>query len=362
MPEWLGIPAAVIAWGFAVYVFLVAPKTLASRLLIAMLVIDGVAVVSSYDNPIYVDRLTEFGLLRWWQIHQASDWAVITVYLAFLGVAVRSPLTRPFRNPRIRLALLTLGATLATGMFFRDEQSLRAMQPPLYATIAVVLTWGFVSAIHAWIIARDKASRARARAFTFAFGVRDVIWMMVFFAGAAHLSGLLGENSVMAYVVPRAYAWAVIIYVPLVAYGMLRTQLFDIDLRIKRTLKRSTVAAAFVAVFFLVSELAALYLSSRLGNLLALVCTAALIFFLEPIQRAAQRFSDAAMPQTRATPEYETYRKLQVYEAALQTALEQGGISDRERQMLNSLIGSLGIDAQAAEQLERDAQAAGQAV
>lgn len=78
MPEWLGIPAAVIAWGFAVYVFLVAPKTLASRLLIAMLVIDGVAVVSSYDNPNYVDPLTGFGMLGWHRIHQASDWAVIT--------------------------------------------------------------------------------------------------------------------------------------------------------------------------------------------------------------------------------------------------------------------------------------------
>ena len=64
------------------------------------------------------------------------------------------------------------------------------------------------------------------------------------------------------------------------------------------------------------------------------------------------------MPHTQATPEYETYRKLQVYEAALQAALEQGGISDRERRMLDSLIGSLGIDAQAAEQLERDALSA----
>lgn len=235
------------------------------------------------------------------------------------------------------------------------------MQPPLYSIMALVLTWGFVAAIHAWIIARDKASRARARAFTFAFGVRDVIWIFTFSSGVAYHSGWLSENSVLAYIVPRVYASAVIIYVPLVAYGMLRTQLFDIDLRIKRTLKRSTVAAAFVAAFFLVSEFAALYLSSQLGNLLGLLCTAALIFFLEPIQRAAQRFSDAAMPRTQATPEYETYRKLQVYEAALQTALEQGGISDRERRMLDSLIGSLGIDAKAARRLERDAQAMGEA-
>jgi len=38
-----------------------------------------------------------------------------------------------------------------------------------------------------------------------------------------------------------------------------------IDLRIKRTLKRSTVAAAFVATFFVVSEFAGIYLSGQLG-------------------------------------------------------------------------------------------------
>ncbi len=52
MPEWLGIPAAIIVWCFARYVFLVAPKTLASRLLIAMLVIDGVVIIGG--NRIYV--------------------------------------------------------------------------------------------------------------------------------------------------------------------------------------------------------------------------------------------------------------------------------------------------------------------
>ncbi len=141
---------------------------------------------------------------------------------------------------------------------------------------------------------------------------------------------------------------------PLVAYGMLRTQLFDIDLRIKRTLERSTVAAAFVAVFFLISELSELLLSSMLGNLLGILVTAGLVFFLDPIQRAAERLSDAAMPKTRSTPEYETYRKLQVYEAALYAALEQGVVPAQQRPVLDALVSSLGIDAAAARQLEDD--------
>lgn len=357
MPDWLGIPAAFIAWSFAFYVFVVAPKTRAARLLIALLVIDGIAVISSYDNSYVIDAYIGLSETRWWQIHQASDWLVIAFYLAFIGVTVSSPLTRPLRPPQVRWALLLSGFVLAAWMFTKDIAELTAMMPALYPAICIALTWGLASAIHAWMIARDKASRARARAFTVAFGIRDVLWTLTFIASTLNVLGELPAESLVTQAVPVAYALAVIAYVPLVAYGMLRTQLFDIDLRLKRTIKRSTVAAAFVAAYFLVSETAATFLSNQLGAVLGLVCTAALIFFMEPIQRAAQRFSDAAMPNTQATPEYETYRKLQVYAAALHTALENGEISARERQLLNSLIKSLGIDPQAAAALERDALA-----
>lgn len=359
MPEWLGIPAAFIAWSFALYVYLVAPRTLAARLLIALLIVDGIAVISSYGNSYVIDAYIGWGETRWWQIHQASDFLVITYYLAFIGVTVRTPLTRPFRGSLARWVLLILGSFLAIGMFFLDKPGLEKMMPVLYPTMVITLTWGLVSAIHAWMIAKDEASRSRARAFTMAFGVRDAIWIVTFIITTLFTLEILPEDHVLGELMPVAYVLAVIIYVPLVAYGMLRTQLFDIDLRIKRTLKRSTVAAAFVAAYFLVSEVAANYLSTQLGTVLGLACTAALIFFLEPIQRAAQRFSDAAMPNTRATPEYESYRKLQVYESALQTALENGEISSRERQMLNSLIKTMGIDAQAAAALERDALTSG---
>ncbi len=362
MPDWLGIPAALIAWSFALYVFIVAPKTTAARLLVALLVVDGIAVVSSYGNSIFFDPyIGSFGQLRWWQIHQASDWLVITFYLAFIGVTVRSPLTRPLRAPKVRWVLLVSGLMLAAWMFTKDEAELTAMVPALYPAICIALTWGFASAIHAWMIARDEASRARARAFTMAFGIRDVIWVVTFTISTAIVLNILPDGGLIGSANAFAYALAVILYVPLVAYGMLRTQLFDIDLRLKRTIKRSTVAAAFVAAYFLVSETAATFLSNQLGTVLGLVCTAALVFFLEPIQRAAQRFSDAAMPNTQATPEYETYRKLQVYEAALHTALENGEISSRERQVLNTLIQSMGIDAHAAAALERDALAGAKA-
>jgi len=97
-----------------------------------------------------------------------------------------------------------------------------------------------------------------------------VLWTFTFSLNIAHYYGYIGEGvppdlGILRFVIPFLYALAVIIYVPLVAYGVMRVQLFDVDLRIKRTLKRSTVAAAFVATFFVVSEFAGIYLSGQLG-------------------------------------------------------------------------------------------------
>lgn len=365
--DWLGIPAAFVAWGFAFYVFIVAPPTRGARYLVAMLVVDGLAVISSYSNGIYLNHfLVGAGLpaLHWGRIHQASDWALIAVYLPFLGMTLESRLVAIFRNPAICKAVLFGGLAIGLSMFFLQDSTRELFRVPFYVVICVVLAWGFAAAIHSWLIATSEADRERAKAFTLAFGIRDVLWTMTFTMSIAFFYGYVGTgangipdpSSTLRVLTQVVYALAVILYVPLVAYGVLRVQLFDVDLRIKRSIKRSTVAAAFVATFFVVSELAGNFLSNQLGAVLGVLLTGALVFFMDPIQRAAERVSNAAMPNTHDTPEYESYRKLQVYENALRAALEDGHISDRQRRVLNSMIQSMGIDETIAEQLEADAR------
>ena len=62
--------------------------------------------------------------------------------------------------------------------------------------------------------------------------------------------------------------------VPLIAYGILRAQLFDIDLRIRRTIKQSTLATTVVTFIFLFSEGADRFLSAELGNVAGLLAAA----------------------------------------------------------------------------------------
>jgi hypothetical protein len=150
------------------------------------------------------------------------------------------------------------------------------------------------------------------------------------------------------------YACGTLFYVPLITYGILRTHLFDIDLRIQWTIKQSTVASVFVAMFYLVSEGANRFLSSELGNIAGLLAAALVMFFLAPLQRFADRVASAAMPKTKNTAEYTVFRKMQVYEEAVAEAHHEGGITAKERALLDRLRDSLGISAVDAESIERE--------
>ncbi len=367
MYQWLGIPAAFVAWGFALYVFVLAPPSRGARFLIAMLLVDGFAVITSHDNYLFINPILEsLGLpVIAPVIHQVSDWALVAVYLPFLGMTLKSPLVAPLRHPVISRAILFGGLGIAVSLFFLPHELREPFRFPFYFLIVVVLAWGFIAAVHSWRIATNEADRERALAFTLAFGVRDVLWTISFTYYTVATLGFV-DSGIGGYPDSNAtttdiwmillYEVAVFIYVPLVAYGVLRVQLFDIDLRIKRTIKRGTIAAAFVATFFVVSELAGNYLTDQFGTILGVLGTAVLLFFLDPIQRAAEGLSNAAMPNTVATPEYENFRKLQVYDSAVKAALEDGHISDRQRRVLDSMLQTMGIDSQVAEQMERDAK------
>ena len=180
--DWLGIPAAIVAWGFALYVLVVAPATRGARFLVAMLFVDGLAVITSYSNLDYLNPLLEtVGLPGIPQVvHQVSDWALIAVYLPFLGMTLSSPLVAPLRNPIASRLILVGGLGIAALLPFLPFEVREQFNIPFYIVICIALAWGFAAAIHTWYTATNEAERERARAFTLAFGVRDVLWTITF--------------------------------------------------------------------------------------------------------------------------------------------------------------------------------------
>jgi hypothetical protein len=143
-------------------------------------------------------------------------------------------------------------------------------------------------------------------------------------------------------------------YVLLTSYAIAVYNVIEIDLRIKTGLKQSTVAAAFVALFFVVSEGSAALLSDTFGTLAAIAATGVLLFFISPLQELASRVSDRAMPEVQDTPEYRHFRKLQIYGEAVRHASVGGEIDAVQRVALDRLRDELALPAEEATSFESD--------
>lgn len=212
------------------------------------------------------------------------------------------------------------------------------VHPVTVATLLVVVV--FLMALWLW------AGRGRAvpRAVAWSIGI-------IFIAGAAAARWFGFEVAINS----GALGVLRLIGTGLLAYAIVRHQLFDIDLKIKWGISRGTLAGIFIAVFFVASEGAEELFSTALGPLWGILGAGLLVFAISPLQRLTERVADAAMPRVKDDPEYRLVRKREVYKAALESALMDGMVTERERSVLATLADELGLSAREALDLERAA-------
>lgn len=360
----LGLVAVAACWTLAVVVFRVSAPGSVARKLAFLLVIEGFVLVTAgfpafaFGIPDSYFETRPVLSVFVGMVHHLGDAAMIALYPPFLALALNTGVTRPFGNTRVRIGLAT-GASLL-GLVVVISPS-RIAITLLYLSVTLLFVYALVASIHAWRTAKSGIVRERAGIFALAFGLRDLGWTLSYavFAWLMWTQPELTEMPDIGWFGKFVYALGTLLAVPLIAYGILRTQLFDIDLRIRWTIKQSTLAGIFFALMFLISEGASTFLSAELGNFAGLIAAAVVMFFLSPLQRFAERVASAAMPNTNRTTEYVSYRKMKVYEAAVAEAMQEGGISDKERSLLNRLRDSLGISPADAEMLELELLAGG---
>jgi hypothetical protein len=369
----LALIAVAMCWMLSVVLFRAGVRGSVARKLALLLVVEGVALVSSgsieflFGSPddIY-ERYPRFAIVEM-MVHGFGDCGMLVLYPPFLAAALKTRWTHLFADTRVRIVLALGAAFLYAALSWPLATSLRTSASPdfsqlalptgiLYAALVALFVFAFGASLRVWLVSTGAAKK-RARIFAVAFGIRDLCWGFIYATQTWEL--WVGDYATVFTEIPPwfiVYTLGTFIAVPLIAYGILRTQLFDIDLRIRWTIKQSTLAAAVVALVYVLSEGASRLLSNELGNAAGLLAAAAVVFFLAPLQRFAERVATVAMPNTRDTPEYAAFRKLQVYEAAVADALP-GGVSDKERALLRRLQESLGICAADAAAIERDLQA-----
>jgi hypothetical protein len=216
--------------------------------------------------------------------------------------------------------------------------------------------YGLFATVLSWRRAETPLLRRRNGLLALALGTRDVFWGWLFFV-VVGTTAMYGATPPVEYLKLGLWnlqfaAAGLVLYVLLLAYGIATEHLFDIDLKVKWTLQRGTVATAYVTAFFVVSEGTAAFLSDRLGTVVGLSVTGLLLFALAPIQRAAERLSDTAMPHVHDTPEFRKFRKLEIYGEAFSDSRRNGGPSAVQRVALDRLREELELSGADTNQLE----------
>ncbi|HVM44990.1 MAG TPA: serine/threonine-protein kinase, partial [Candidatus Thermoplasmatota archaeon] len=272
------------------------------------------------------------------------------------------------------LVLGTLGTPWVRLLRRRDAQAFLVAYPVLAAAVGAPLVWAaavpgsggppgalavfyrasvlLVGAVSLFGLAAalaevrrtlpGTAPRARAVSYATAFGARDV-----FFA-------LLVVDLLFLRLEPALWpSLATFAFVPLLAYGFLRTQLFDIDLRIRWTIERGTLALVFVGLYLVVSQAAQATVSARYGPALGIAAAALLVLALVPLRRLARRVAAALTPGADADAAALSHRKLEIYRDALEQALDGSAtLGPKERAILASLREKLGLTEREAAVLE----------
>lgn len=135
-------------------------------------------------------------------------------------------------------------------------------------------------------------------------------------------------------------AAALVLLVVVLAYAVLRLGMFGLDVKVRWTLRQSTIGAMFVAVFVVASELAQTLVSDTAGPYLGVFAAGTLVFAMAPLQRVAERIATSAVPLAADASSAVTERT-EAYRSAVAMALADGVLTRDEERHLAKLATAL---------------------
>lgn len=346
-----GTLSLLVAGAAAVVVLRTAPGRSVNRQLAVLLVLEGVVRASGTGLLFFFhSRSVVTGLAL---MCAAATGAIAFQYLSFLGVALSTPLVMPFRNRAGRFVLTGLACVAAVMPLLFPSRFVHVYRPSwapwnfqwtgvgqqLNEVYGFAPLFGLVAALSTLSrTARGTAARSRAAWFAIAFGLRDSYYILLQLGySALRPIPFWGD-----FLFNPGQGMVSVAFVTILAYGVLHTQMFDIDLKLKIALTHSLAGATIASAFFVGIEALESVFPVQ-GLVSGVILAAALVLALRPVEHLAGRVANRLMGHVEPTEEYLDTRRLQVYRAALEGAMEDGRITERERAILDRLKSELGI-------------------
>ena len=368
--SWWGAPGVLVmglAWTLAVVALRAAPGRRLNRILAGLLLLEGAYTGTNVGLILFMEDRSAATLVS--LIGMITQIALPLVYLLFLGEAIRTRLTAPFRGRRSTAAVAAAITILCGVGLLRPSLFLTDVAPSTLGHwnyvyqglgLRVVQFYGLVHLFGLGVAilafrgaAAGSIARSQAGLFILAFGLRDAYMGL-----AATLFPVLRPVPMWGdFFYNPGIGLIYAAYVPLLAYAILKYQLFSIDLRLKLVLRQGSAGALIAAVFLVVSE--ALESVVAVDGVVTGILLAMLVaVLLRPAQTVAERIAGAVLPNVELDDAYFEQRRLAIFRAALESATIDGRISSDEREMLTRLQMELGLGNDVAATLEREALAA----
>lgn len=364
----VGVAAALFAWTAAAFVYWSHPSRPQHRRLALVLFFEGVAVGAG-TGLMYM-TVAERDSYGWQALATLSTLILPPLYLWFVS-SLDSPLVTSLKGRLAqRILILLILAAGSLWFLFPSKFIEPRLEPTWYATWDSTAgpwqPWRLAASIAVYSFAllvafsnyarapRNTLVRERAGAYALAFGTRDALLGLTYLLRAPALAGLFSDDRGLETATFLTRPFITILFIALVAYGILKTHLFDIEVKIRWTIRRGTLAAVFIAVFFVVAEVGEEFLSKQLGWWMGGLAAGLLLFAISPLQRFASRVAEAAIPNAKSMGELAPDERRTIYREQARLAWADGELRREERLFLDHLRARLEISGPDARRLESE--------
>ncbi|HUR64656.1 MAG TPA: hypothetical protein VM241_09260 [Candidatus Thermoplasmatota archaeon] len=140
----------------------------------------------------------------------------------------------------------------------------------------------------------------------------------------------------------------------LATFALVRHRLFGLDVKVRWTISKGPLAFALLATFFVGAQLAQNYLSAAYGWVGGGVLAGLLLFAANPLQKMGERLAEG-VARTRPLAALTHGERVDLYRAQATLAWSDGSLARKERLLLDSLRERLGLTADDAVRVEREA-------
>lgn len=357
---WLNVLTSLLMLCMAAGVLAVRPGAIVNRLLAYMLLMLGLGSAAHGIPLLWPDSAMAHAAQA---LFLGYIFPVVgMVYVAFAAHAVPRPGAAFLRTRTAHWVLVALVPLMwvFVGFMGANRGELHLVWEILTLSAAV---FALVNAIR-HRRATTGARRRKATTYLVAFGIHDAGFILGL---ALHLVGRFryglepgGADRLhpLVTLADGIIGLGMLGVVLVLAWGLFRSQILDFQFRLHMGISRGAIAAVFIGMFFVVSELTAELLSERIGPILGIMATGLLVFALAPLQRLGDRIGYAVVADPRPVQELTPQEHEQMLREQFELALEDGVLTVNELRMLESIRARLGISPDVATRIQSETMAA----